>query len=254
MSFSPPSYSAPPPPPPHFPSPPTPFRLTPPPLCPAFVSVYPSHTSQQLNKFNLPPPPPPTHFFVFLFLSLLFCFVLFCLFFCFCFGGGGGLGGGCLFGFCCCCCRVCFLSHPHFSFQPKGEEEAGHEARGRRKSGSWVDVKKRCGMIMGWRSMWRRPTLISLLANRKQEMGSGADRAGSSGGGETHGRRGRGKREGGREGEREREGGGGKRAATDMTAPSFFLLLRCCSEMCTSLRVAACSLREDGRSREGCFA
>ena len=103
--------------------------------------------------------------------------------------------------------------------------------------------------------MWRRPTLISLLANRKQEMGSGADRAGSSGGGETHGRRGREGEEGKGEGrERGRERGGGKRAATDMTAPSFFLLLRCCSEICTSLHVAACSLHEDGRSREGCFA
>ena len=84
-------------------------------------------------------------------------------------------------------------------------------------------------------------------------MGSGADRAGSSGGGETHGRRGREREEG--KGEREGErGAGGKRAATDMTAPSFFLLLRCCSEICTSLHEPACSLHEDGRSLEGCFA
>ena len=60
------------------------------------------------------------------------------------------------------------------------------------------------------------------------------------GGGVGRGRRGRGKGEG-----RER----GKRAATDMTAPSFFLLLRCCSEICASLHVAAACMSEDGAGK-----
>ena len=127
ISFSPPSYSAHNP---HLPSPPTPFPPHPAPL-PCFCLCVPlPHipTTEQVQSY----PPPPLFccccccLFVVVFwfcrcwlfvVVVVFCFLVGFFFFLWG-GGGGGDWGGCLYVFVVAAGFV-FLSHPHFSFQPK---------------------------------------------------------------------------------------------------------------------------------------